>query len=146
MINLLVSQSMNFIHLFLKETHGEVTEKRMILIILDKIKSLGKEYIGTVSLIGFGLPIVPVGIIKIIIAPIIRTLGDAAATMTNHFMKSSIFRTEGVVVAQVPFAKHSIDISILSKYLGQDYLILEKKRTTGDGMKYVDPVGVPPRH
>src|SRR5665811_1773674 len=104
---------------------GDVTEERIVFVRFDKVQSFRKEHIGAVTLVFFRLAIVPVGIIKIIVATIIGTLGNSTSPVAYDFMEAPVPGTKRIVVAQMPFTEHAIGVSVLGKYLGQYHFILK---------------------
>ena len=64
---------------------------------------------------GVGRPVVPVAAIKVSVIPVIGRLTDAAAAVPHDFAIAAIFRAIGIIVAQVPFAKHAGRVAGIGK-------------------------------
>ena len=82
----------------------QITEKRLILIFLNKFQSFGEPDISAVAAEFFSLPVAEVGVIKIIIVPVVGLLSNPASANYQNFIEASVLRAKRITVAQMPFA------------------------------------------
>jgi len=102
---------------------SQVDQEGFSLLFPDKTNGLTEENIGAVSLILLGLPVVVVGIVIIIIAPVVGNLSDSSTQQSHHLFKALVLRPEGPGITQVPFPKLTRTISIFPENLSNGHLL-----------------------
>ncbi len=121
---------------------GDVAEEGSIPMSFDEFQGLVEPNIGAIALIRSVAFMGPVGIIKIVVAPIIGRIPDTAPAVGHHFLKASILGAIGIVIAQMPLAKNAGDISILDEDVGHANFVLAQQGASADGMPNTGAVGV----
>ena len=106
---------------------GDVEQEGFVLIILHEAQGLIKEDVGAVTLEFFlaylSVKGTLVGIIKVVIAVVVRGLADAAAFVPEDILEAFVLWAAGGVVAEVPLADHAGAITRLGEVLGDGELI-----------------------
>ena len=108
----------------------------------DELDRLGKPNISAVPLKLLGLAVYKVGVIKVVIPPGIRSVADAAATVVDAEVETTLKGPQGRCVAQVPFPQMCRGISNLAQSLGQRELILSEEGVTANGVPNAGRIGV----
>ena len=108
----------------------------------DELDRLGKPNISAVPLKLLGLAVHKVGVIKVVIPPGIRGIADAAATVVDAEVETTLKGPQGRCVAQVPFPQMCRGISNLAQSLGQRELILSEEGVTANGVPNAGRIGV----
>src|SRR5690606_1215954 len=102
--------------------------------------------IGNIALVFLGCAVVPVGIIKVIVSPIIGSLLYTSPAVAHHLLKATVLRTEWIIVSQMPFTEHAGGVSVLRKHLRQQGFVFKQQGTSGNGMPGSYPVGISSGH
>ena len=117
----------------------EVEKKRLVLVSFHETQPLPEPDIRTVSL-EFLKPALHVphtrtliGIVKIIVAPIVRGLPDSTAAMPEDILKSTVLRSMRRIVTQMPLADHSRGIARTRKEVSDRLFIRVHHRTSRAG-------------
>ena len=113
---------------------------------LNKCHRLIKPDIGTVTVKRLFGTVAEIGVVKIVIAPIVRRLTDTAAAVVECLIKASVVWTEGVVIAEMPFPEHTGFIAVASEDIRHRDLVAAEERTSTDGMPHACRVAVVSRH
>ena len=112
------------------------------LVRFDELDRLGKPNISAVPLKLLGLAVYKVGVIKVVVPPGIRGVADAAATVVDAEVETTLEGPQGRCVAQVPFSQMCRGISNLAQSLGQRELILSEEGVTANGVPNAGRIGV----
>ena len=94
---------------------GDIGKERFVFVGLDEFHAFVKPDIGAVTGETPVLAVDDIGIVKIVVAPIIRGLADSAGFVVDGVLESAVFRAEGIAVAEMPFAEQAGGITVCAK-------------------------------
>src|SRR5690606_16600612 len=124
----------------------QVQKKGTVPVVFDEFQAFLEENIGNIALVFLGCAVVPVGIIKVIVSPIIGSLLYTSPAVAHHLLKATVLRTEWIIVSQMPFTEHAGGVSVLRKHLRQQGFVFKQQGTSGNGMPGSYPVGISSGH
>ena len=122
---------------------GNVSQKRFAgrLLGFDELLCVVKENIGAVAFDWNRSLVVPIASTKIRVVPIVGSLPNAAAPVTQDFGIAAILRAIGIVVTQMPLAKHSGRIPGITENLSDRWFVLAQHAASHDRVPHSSSVG-----
>ena len=102
---------------------GDITEKRLVLVLCDKVHALAKEHVRTIARERRRLSVHKIRIVEIVVAPGVAGIADAAAGVVDRFIKAALVWAVGGAIAQVPLAKMAGAIAVFAQRIGQGPLV-----------------------
>ena len=103
---------------------GDIAEEGIVATVFDKFFGFVKPDVRAVASEFFRYAIAEVCVVEIGIAPVVRGLVYAAAAVVNDRVKAPVVWVKWIVVAQVPFAKHTGAISRCFEEVGDGGFVL----------------------
>lgn len=111
----------------------EVEEKGFVLLLFDETHALTEPDVGAVAFKLLKLAVSLVDVVKIVVAPVVGGLADAAATMPDDVLEAPVLRAMRRVVAQMPLADHAGDVASVGQEVCQSLFVPMHQGATGTG-------------
>ena len=111
---------------------------------LDELFGIVEEHVGAKAGNLLRFAVVPIAAIEVGVVPVIGCLPDASTAVTHDFGVPAVLRSIGIVVAQVPLAKHAGGIAVVLEDLAHRDFVLTQHRSTHDRVPNARPIGPVP--
>ena len=121
---------------------GDVTEERPVGVFFDKALARAEEHVRAVALVRGGDAVFEIGVVKVVVAPGIARVADAAAGVVDGFGKAALVRSVGRAVAEVPLAEVASAVARASERVREGPFVGAQQRTAADGVPDAGAVAV----
>ena len=121
---------------------GYVTEEGPVGVFCDKALALAEEHVRAVAFVRGGDAVFEIGVVKVVVAPRVARVADAAAGVVNGFGKAALVRPVGRAVAEVPLAEVASAVARASECVGEGPLVGAQQRAAADGVPDASAVAV----
>ena len=121
---------------------GDVTEERLVGVFFDKALPLAEEYVRAVALVRSGDAVFEIGVVKVVVAPGIARVADAAAGVVDGFGKAALVRPVGRAVSEVPLAEVPGAVASAGECVREGPLVGAQQRAATDGVPDASAVAV----
>ena len=102
---------------------GDVAEEGPVGVFYDKASALAEEHVRAVALVRGGDAVFEIGVVKVVVAPGIARVADAAAGVVDGFGKAALVRAVGRAVAEMPLAEVAGTVASTSERVREGPLV-----------------------
>ena len=122
------------VHRAVGRVRCDIGEERLARRLLPLDESFGviEEDVAAEPFDGRWFGVVKVGAVEVRIVPVVWCLPNAAPAMSHHLLESAVLRSIGIVVSQVPLAKHPGRVTIIGEDTSNRRLVFSQQRATHD--------------
>ncbi len=99
----------------MRRVERQIEKERLVFVLLNKADALPEPDIRAIAFEPLELPVPLVGIVEVVVAPVVRSLTDAAATMPDDILKAPVLRSVRGIVAEVPLTNHAGGVPVRAK-------------------------------
>ena len=121
---------------------GDVREEGRVGVFCDKAPTLAEEHVRAVALVRGGDAVFEIGVVKVVVAPGVARVADAAAGVVHGFGKAALVRPVGRAVAEVPLTKVPGAVASASERVGEGPLVGAQQRAAADGVPDAGAIAV----
>ena len=91
-----------------RSVRREVNEERScIFFLFDKSQRIVEEDVGAVTRVFGRNPVVPVGVVEVIVVPVVGRLRNTTSTVVDYLLKAAVDWPIWIVIAKMPFAEET---------------------------------------